>query len=86
MNCDRSKVLVPFAQIGFGEFVIRDLYELLSQTHHTGGNYLLTNFEKNQMKWQTIEEEVKSSGKPYSIKYEPPTREGGWLGEVRGSE
>ena len=86
MNCDRSKVLVPFAQIGFGKFVIRDLYELLSQTHHTGGNYLLTNFEKNQMKWQTIEEEVKSSGKPYSIKYEPPTREGGWLGEVRGSE
>ena len=38
------------------------------------------------MKWQTIEEEVKSSGKPYSIKFEPPTREGGWLGEVRGSD
>ena len=86
MNCDRSKVLVPFAQIGFGKFVIRDLYELLSQTHHTGGNYLLTNFEKNQMKWQAIEEEVKSSGKPYSIKLEPPTREGGWLGEGGGSD
>ena len=86
MNCDRSKVLVPFAQIGFGKFVIRDLYELLSQTFHTGGNYLLSNFEKNQRKWQTIEKEVKSSGKPYSIKFEPPSREGGWLGEVRGSE
>jgi len=80
MNCDRSKVLVPFAQIGFGKFVIRDLYELLSQTLDSGGNYLLGNFENNQRKWQEIEEEVKSGGKPYSIKFEPPSSEGGWLG------
>jgi hypothetical protein len=80
MNCDRSKVLVPFAQIGFGKFVIRDLYELLSQTLDSGGNYLLGNFENNQRKWQEIEEEVKSGGEPYSIKFEPPSSEGGWLG------
>ena len=80
MNCDRDKVLVPFAQIGFGKFVIRDLYELLSQTLHSGGNYLLGNFENNQKKWQEIEEEVKAGAEPYSIKFEPPSQEGGWLG------
>ncbi|MDC0157885.1 3',5'-cyclic nucleotide phosphodiesterase [Verrucomicrobia bacterium] len=80
MNCDREKVLVPFAQIGFGKFVIRDLYALLSQTLHFGGNYLLNNFEINQRKWQEIEEEVKASGKPYSIRFEPPSKDGGWLG------
>ncbi len=80
MNCDREKVLVPFAQIGFGKFVIRDLYALLSQTLHSGGNYLLNNFEINQRKWQEIEEEVKASGKPYSIRFEPPSTDGGWLG------
>jgi hypothetical protein len=79
MNCDREKVLVPFAQIGFGKFVIRDLYALLSQFLDSGGNYLLSNFEKNQKKWQEIEEEVKASGKPYIIKFAPPTKEGGWL-------
>jgi hypothetical protein len=79
MNCDREKVLVPFAQIGFGKFVIRDLYALLSQFLDSGGNYLLSNFEKNQKKWQEIEEEVKASGKPYIIKFAPPTNEGGWM-------
>ena len=86
MNCDRDKVLVPFAQIGFGKFVIRDLYELLSQTFHTGGNYLLSNFEKNQSNWQAIEERVKSGGKPYAIKFEPPSAEGGWIGDAKGSD
>ena len=80
MNCDRDKVLVPFAQIGFGKFVIRDLYELLSQTLHSGGNYLLGNFENNHKKWQEIEEEVKAGGQPYTVKFDPPTEEGGWLG------
>ena len=79
MNCDRDKVLVPFAQIGFGKFVIRDLYELLSRTLHTGGNYLLENFEENQKKWKRIEEDVKAGGKSYLIKFEPPSRDGGWL-------
>lgn len=86
MNCDREKVLVPFAQIGFGKFVIRDLYELLSQTLHSGGNYLLGNFENNQKKWQEIEEEVKAGGEPYSIKFEPPSEEGGWLGVSKPSK
>lgn len=80
MNCDREKVLVPFAQIGFGKFVIRDLYALLSKTLHSGGSYLLNNFEDNQRRWQGIEKEVKASGKPYSIKFDPPSKEGGWLG------
>lgn len=82
MNCDREKVLVPFAQIGFGKFVIRDLYALLSKTLHSGGNYLLNNFENNQRRWQEIEKEVKASGKPYSIKFDPPSKEGGWLGKT----
>lgn len=86
MNCDREKVLVPFAQIGFGKFVIRDLYALLSQTLHSGGNYLLDNFENNQRKWQEIEEKVKKSGKPYSIKFLPPSKDGGWLGDNQDSE
>jgi len=80
MNCDREKVLVPFAQIGFGKFVIRDLYALLTQTVHSGGNYLLDNFEINQGKWREIEEEVKASGKPYNIRFVPPSKDGGWLG------
>jgi hypothetical protein len=83
MNCDREKVLVPFAQIGFGKFVIRDLYALLSQVLDSGGNYLLSNFESNQKKWQEIEDEVKASGKPYTIKFAPPTKEGGWLRETK---
>ena len=83
MNCDREKVLVPFAQIGFGKFVIRDLYALLSQVLDSGGNYLLSNFESNQKKWQEIEDEVKASGKPYTIKFAPPTTEGGWLRETK---
>ena len=82
MNCDREKVLVPFAQIGFGKFVIRDLYALLSKTLHSGGNYLLNNFENNQRRWQEIEKEVKASGKPYSIKFDPPSKEGGWIGKT----
>ena len=80
MLCDRDKVKVPFAQIGFGKFVIRDLYELLKQISPTAGSYLLNNFEENQKKWQKIEENVLSSGKPYEIKFQPPTREGGWDG------
>ena len=80
MLCDRDKVKVPFAQIGFGKFVIRDLYELLAQISPTAGSYLLNNFEENQKKWQAIEENVLSSGKPYEIKFQPPTREGGWEG------
>ena len=80
MLCDRDKVKVPFAQIGFGKFVIRDLYELLKQISPTAGSYLLNNFEENQKKWQAIEEKVISSGKPYEIKFQPPTREGGWDG------
>ena len=80
MLCDRDKVKVPFAQIGFGKFVIRDLYELLKQISPTAGSYLLNNFEENQKKWQAIEENVLSSGKPYEIKFHPPTREGGWDG------
>ena len=81
MNCDRDKVLVPFAQIGFGKFVIRDLYMLLAKILPTGGGYLLSNFEENQKKWKAIEEEVLSSGVPYAIKFKPPTRAGGWFGE-----
>ena len=80
MLCDRDKVKVPFAQIGFGKFVIRDLYQLLKQISPTAGSYLLNNFEENQKKWQAIEENVLSSGKPYEIKFHPPTREGGWDG------
>ena len=83
MNCDRSSVSVPGCQVGFGKYVIHDLYTLLKMTVHDGGSYLLKNFNSNQQKWQELQSTEGSSGLPYAMKFLPPTREGGWMGELK---
>ena len=43
MNCDRDSVLIPECQLGFGKYVVHDLYVSLSKIIPEGGNFLLTN-------------------------------------------
>ncbi|MBT3666752.1 MAG: 3',5'-cyclic nucleotide phosphodiesterase [Opitutae bacterium] len=86
MNCDRNTVSVPGCQVGFGDYVIRDLYKLLKLTIHDGGSYLLENFNTNQKKWQDLQNIESESGLPYTMKLFPPTRDGGWMGELRSGE
>jgi hypothetical protein len=81
MNCDRSTVSVPGCQVGFGKFVIHDLYVLLKETVHDGGGYLLENFISNQEKWKSLHAIVEETGAPYAMKFSPPSREGGWMGD-----
>ena len=83
MNCDRNSVSVPGCQVGFGKYVINDLYTLLKITVHDGGSYLLTNFNSNQQKWQELLIKEDNTNLPYEMKFSPPTREGGWMGELR---
>ena len=86
MNCDRTTVSVPACQIGFGKYVIRDLYELLSKTLHDGGSYLVNHFNDNQEKWIALEAKAKDTGSPYIMKFSPPSEEGGWTGKFRVGE
>jgi hypothetical protein len=83
INCDRSSVSVPGCQVGFGKYVIHDLYTLLKRTVHDGGSYLLKNFNSNQQKWQELLSKEDNTNLPYAMKFSPPTREGGWMGELR---
>ncbi|MDC3336172.1 3',5'-cyclic nucleotide phosphodiesterase, partial [Opitutales bacterium] len=83
MNCDRNSVSVPGCQVGFGKYVINDLYTLLKMTVHDGGSYLLKNFKTNQQKWQELQSMEDNTNLPYAMKFSPPTREGGWMGELR---
>lgn len=86
MNCDRDKVSVPACQIGFGDYVIRDLYKLLRNIVYDSGETLLNNFELNQKNWKELLKKEKKSGIAYQIKFEPPTKEGGWIGQFRENE
>ena len=86
INCDRSMVSVPACQVGFGKYVIRDLYDLLSKILHDGGGYLIKHFNSNQEKWARIQAEIENTGVPYIMKFKPPSREGGWTGELRPNE
>lgn len=83
MNCDRNSVSVPACQVEFGKYVIKDLYTLLKMTVHDGGSYLLENFNSNQQKWKELRSTEGNSSLPYAMKFSPPTREGGWMGELR---
>lgn len=83
MNCDRSTVSVPGCQVGFGKFVIHDLYTLLEETLHDGGGYLLENFTSNQQKWKNLHAIVEETGAPYAMNFSPPSREGGWMGDTK---
>ena len=86
MNCDRATVSVPACQVGFGKYVIRDLYELLSKTLHDGGSYFVNHFNVNQEKWIALEAKAKNTGSPYTMKFYPPSQEGGWTGKFRVGE
>jgi hypothetical protein len=86
MNCDRDTVSVPGCQIGFGKFIIRDLYTLLQEILHDGGGYLLNNFNSNQKKWKALHAIGEKTGSPYTMKFLPPSKEGGWIGELRTNE
>jgi hypothetical protein len=86
MNCDRSVVSVPGCQVGFGKFVIRDLYVLLQEILHDGGGYLLDNFNSNQEKWKVLHTKSKESASPYTMIFLPPSKEGGWMGQLRTDE
>ena len=86
MNCDRSVVSVPGCQVGFGKFVIRDLYILLQEILHDGGGYLLDNFNSNQEKWKALHTKSKESASPYTMIFLPPSKEGGWMGQRRTDE
>ena len=83
MNCDRNTVSVHGCQVGFGKYVIHDLYVLLKETIHDGGGYLLENFISNQEKWKSLQAIVEETGAPYAMKFSPPSREGGWMGDSK---
>ena len=54
MNCDRDSVLIPECQLGFGKYVVHDLYVSLSKIIPEGGNFLLTNLDANQAQWEAM--------------------------------
>ena len=85
MNCDRSTVSVPGCQIGFGKFVIRDLYALLQEILHDGGGYLLDNFNSNQEKWKALTIKVRNC---FSLHNEfLASFRGRWMdGETKGND
>ena len=82
----RDKVSVPACQIGFGDYVVRYLYKLLRNIVYDSGETLLNNFELNQKNWKELLKKEKNSGIAYQIKFEPPTKEGGWIGQFRENE
>ena len=86
MNCDRDTVSVPGCQIGFGKFVIRDLYALLQEILHDGGGYLLDNFNSNQEKWKSLQSISQETNSSYTMNFLPPSKEGGWMGKLRANE
>ena len=86
MNCDRVSVSVSKCQLGFGNYVIRSLLQLLEKLVYTAGIQSLENFEQNHKHWEEIAKKEAESGKPYLIKLNPPSKEGGWLGELREGE
>ena len=86
MNCDRESVSVPKCQLGFGNYVIRSLLQLLEKLVHTAGSQSLENFEANHKHWEEIAQKEVDSGKPYLMKLNPPSKEGGWLGDLRERE
>jgi hypothetical protein len=86
MNCDRESVSVSQCQLGFGNYVIRSLLQLLEKLVYTAGSQSLENFEANHKRWEEIAKKEAESGKPYLMKLNPPSQEGGWLGKFREGE
>ncbi len=86
MNCDRKTVSIPKSQLGFGNFVIRSLFELLEKIAPTAGSPSLKRFESNFKKWEVLKKVESDTGEPYKMHFRPPSREGGWIGDLREGE
>ena len=54
MNCDRDSVLIPECQLGFGKYVVHDLYVSLAKIIPEGGNFLLKNLDTNRDHWEAM--------------------------------
>lgn len=54
MNCDRETVSIAKCQIGFGQFVVKDLFKLLEKVSPEGGRILSKNLQNNQNNWKAI--------------------------------
>ena len=54
MNCDRDSVLIPECQLGFGKYVVHDLYVSLAKIIPEGGNFLLKNLDANRDHWEAM--------------------------------
>lgn len=81
MNCSREKTSIPESQLGFGKYVIKELYDILLQLNHEAGSQFQENFEANQLKWTNLREEEKRTGVPYLPPPRPPSTEAGWNGK-----
>lgn len=81
MNCDREKTSIPESQLGFGQYIIKELYDLLARLNHEAGSQFQENFETNQLIWKRLREEEKLSGNPYLPVYRPPSIQAGWNGK-----
>ena len=86
MNCDRKTVSIPRSQLGFGKYVIRSLFQLLEKISYTSGKSSLEQFEANHKRWEGLAKTEAETGKPYQMHLRPPSREGGWIGELREGE
>ena len=81
MNCSREKSSIPESQLGFGKYIIKELYDILLQLNHEAGSQFQKNFEANQLKWTKLREEEKRSGVPYLPPPRPPSTDAGWNGK-----
>ena len=54
MNCDRELVSIAKCQVGFGQYVVKDLFNLLEKISPNEGKFLSQNLEKNQVKWKVL--------------------------------
>lgn len=81
MNCSREKSSIPESQLGFGKYIIKELYDILLQLNHEAGSQFQKNFEANQLKWTKLREEEKRSGVPYLPHPRPPSSDAGWNGK-----
>ena len=84
MNCDREKTSIPESQLGFGKYIIKELYDVLLQLNHEAGSQFQENFGANQLKWTNLRVEEKLNKTRYLPNFRPPSEEGGWNGKEQG--
>tara|TARA_B100001093_G_C26848645_1_gene1024038 strand:- start:2618 stop:3859 length:1242 start_codon:yes stop_codon:yes gene_type:complete len=81
MNCDREKTSIPESQLGFGKYIIKELYDILLQLNHEAGSQFQENFLANQLRWTNLRADEKLNGTRYLPNFRPPSIEGGWNGK-----